>query len=173
MEEQLEKFKQPEPIDGLAEILDNLKIVEKRQTAKFFKQKEFEEEKKTPNGKEKFRAHRNDAYNSKTKENQPIKTVSDQCTLLSLPLLVSFDQGQCMFQLKIDEEREAYKLTLNRISEAEKARQLASLTNREKVPVLLESEPKWRERFDDEGDSDDLEEDDEIVETGLELQQNT
>ena len=34
-----------------------------------------------------------------------------------------------MFQLKIDEEREAYKLTLNRISEAEKARQLASLTN--------------------------------------------
>ena len=37
-----------------------------------------------------------------------------------------------MFQLKIDEEREAYKLTLNRISEAEKARQLASLTNREK-----------------------------------------
>ena len=76
-----------------------------------------------------------------------------------------------MFQLKIDEEREAYKLTLNRISEAEKARQLASLTNREKVPVLLESEPKWRERFDD-NDSDDLEEDDEVIETGLELQQN-
>ena len=61
----------------MAEILDNLKIVEKRQTAKFFKQKEFEEEKKTPNGKEKFRAHRNDVYNSKAKENQPIKTVSD------------------------------------------------------------------------------------------------
>ena len=76
MEEQLAKFKQPDQIDGLAEILDNLKIVEKRQTAKFFKQKEFEEEKKTPNGKEKFRAHRNDAYNSKAKENQPIKTVS-------------------------------------------------------------------------------------------------
>ena len=76
LEEQLEKFQQPDQIDGLAEILDNLKIVEKRQTAKFFKQKEFEEEKKTPNGKEKFRAHRNDAYNSKAKENQPIKTVS-------------------------------------------------------------------------------------------------
>ena len=76
LEEQLEKFKQPDQIDGLAEILDNLKIVEKRQTAKFFKQKEFEDEKKTPNTKEKFRAHRNDAYNSKAKENQPIKTVS-------------------------------------------------------------------------------------------------
>lgn len=87
MEEQLAKFKQPDQIDGLAEILDNLKIVEKRQTAKFFKQKEFEEEKKTPNGKEKFRAHRNDAYNSKAKENQPIKTVSTdfiQTQVLSL-----------------------------------------------------------------------------------------
>ena len=171
MEEQLEKFKQPEPIDGLAEILDNLKIVEKRQTAKFFKQKEFEEEKKTPNGKEKFRAHRNDAYNSKAKENQPIKTVSSHFP--SKVRITTLCQINYMFQLKIDEEREAYKLTLNRISEAEKARQLASLTNREKVPVLLESEPKWRERFDEEGDSDDLEEDDEIVETGLELQQNT
>jgi len=87
LEEQLAKFKQPDQIDGLAEILDNLKIVEKRQTAKFFKQKEFEEEKKTPNGKEKFRAHRNDAYNSKAKENQPIKTVSTdfiQTQVLSL-----------------------------------------------------------------------------------------
>ena len=87
MEEQLAKFKQPDQIDGLAEILDNLKIVERRQTAKFFKQKEFEEEKKTPNGKEKFRAHRNDAYNSKAKENQPIKTVSTdfiQTQVLSL-----------------------------------------------------------------------------------------
>ena len=139
--------------------------MEKRQTAKFFKQKEFEEEKKTPNGKEKFRAHRNDVYNSKAKENQPIKTVSDH--------FIRKQARHFMFQLKIDEEREAYKLTLNRISEAEKARQLASLTNREKVPVLLENEPKWRERFDDEGDSDDLEEDDEITETGLELQQNT
>ena len=64
-------------------------------------------------------------------------------------------------------------MTLNRISEAEKARQLASLTNREKIPILLESEPKWRERFDDEGDSDDdLEENEEIIETGLEQQQN-
>lgn len=96
MQDQLEKFKQPDQIDGLAEILDNLKIVEKRQTAKFFKQKEFEEEKKAPNGREKFRAHRNDAYNSKANENQPIKTVRTDLIRNKAVMLRYFSNSQLL-----------------------------------------------------------------------------
>ena len=57
-------------------ILEGLKIVEKRPTAAFFKQKEVidSENKKEPK-KEKFHAHRTKVYNQKAKENQPIKTV--------------------------------------------------------------------------------------------------
>ena len=78
MEEQLEKFSKPDQLDGLADILDNLKIVEKRPTAQFFKKKEIEAEQKTQDHKtsQKFQTHRNTAYNSKAKEYQPIQTVS-------------------------------------------------------------------------------------------------
>ena len=66
--------KQDNTIDSLSNILDGLKIVEKRPTAQFFKNKELQnlERSDLP---QKFHSHRNEKYNSKAKENQPIKTV--------------------------------------------------------------------------------------------------
>ena len=95
--------------------------------------------------------------------------------------------------MSIDEERHACEQTLNRIDEAEKAKQLASLKSRQKIPIILgtvffllsvvdinvkklESEPKWRDQANDDDDEDDNDlvdsDDEEPVETGLEIQQN-
>jgi hypothetical protein len=147
IESQLAQFnnQQAASVDNLSNILGELKIVEKRPTAKFFKNKEIENSEKKD---QKFHSHRNEKFNKISKENQPIKT------------------------LKIDEEREAHKMTLNRISEAEKARQLATLASREKIPILLETEAKWRDRFDDEDEIEIPEEEEEEVQTGFEAQQN-
>merc|ERR1719285_131890 len=145
IEEQLAEHKKDTDIESVTAILEGLKIVEKRPSAAFFKQKEvIDGENKEPK-KEKFHAHRTKLYNEKAKENQPIKT------------------------LTIDEERAACEQTLNRIDDAEKAKQLASLKSRQKIPIILESEPKWRDR---EEDSDLEDSDDEVIETGLEIQQN-
>ena len=61
---------------------------------------------------------------------------------------------------------------MNRISEAEKARQLATLASREKIPVLLEHELKWRDRVNDEDTEDESSEDEDETQTGFEAQQN-
>ena len=75
IEEQLAEHKKDTDIESVTAILDGLKIVEKRPSAAFFKQKEvIDGENKEPK-KEKFHAHRTKLYNEKAKENQPIKTV--------------------------------------------------------------------------------------------------
>merc|ERR1712227_748372 len=139
IEEQLCEHKTDE-VESMTAVLESLKIVEKRPSAAFFKKKEVQDTKDKEKKKEKFQAHRTKNYNEKAKENQPIK------------------------MLTIDQERAACEQTLNRIDEAEKAKQLASSKARHKVPIILESEPKWRDHVEiDLEDSDD-----EIVETGLE-----
>jgi len=157
IKEQLAKYHREgagDDVESMTAILAGLKIVEKRPSAAFFKKRELIEEKEIGTKKEKFHTHRTKEYNEKAKENQPIKTLS------------------------IDEERRACEQTLNRIDEAEKARQLASLKSRLKIPIILESEPKWRDQAnDDDNDENDegnlVDSDDEApVETGLEIQQN-
>ena len=75
IEEQLAKYQKDGDVESMTAILAELKIVEKRPTAAFFKKKELIDEKESGKKKEKFHAHRTKQYNEKAKENQPIKTV--------------------------------------------------------------------------------------------------